>query len=221
VPPTLALALATIRTGARRPAPYVLAGLGCLALWGGVSLEILALGEGNRAPELAVGTAEGVALVLAALLVPSLVDEDARSGWGQALWASRGGLPAILTGRYLGGWALSLAAGVPVLLLAAVLGGEGPRPLAPTWPAALLVASALACAWALLLARLLPPAAAALGTLLVVALARVGAPAPSHALLPWPVDPRRAAPVAALAAQAASAAGLLFASFAVRPASES
>jgi hypothetical protein len=220
--PTLAFAASTARSGLRRPAPWVAAGLGSLALWGGSTLEILALGEGSRAQELAVGTAEGVALLLAALLLPAWIGEDAASGWGASLSASRVGLRGRLTGRYLGAWALALAAGVPSLLLAVAAFEPPAAPLHPSWPPALVVAAAVACAWAVALARVLPPAAAALGTVVVVALSRVGEGAPVRALLPAPVDPLRGTSGSALLAQALAAAALVFGSFALgrRDASE-
>jgi hypothetical protein len=184
--PAAEIALDTLRTAGRRPLALSAAALGCLALWAGAGLEVLGLGRGSRALVLAVGTAEAIGLLLGVVLAVRLVGEDEASGVGEALDAARAGTGSRLTGRFLGVWGVALLAGLPVLLLGAALlcaAGEGPAP-ATGWPAALALEVAAAGAWAVLLARTLPPGAATLAALVVAVATRLGDAGPLAALFP-------------------------------------
>jgi hypothetical protein len=180
----------TVSTGLRRPLVYGVAALGCLLLWAGVALEILALGTGSRALVLGVGTAEAVALLVALTTPPRTLGDDDGSGLAESIDGGGGGYASRLTGRFLGAWLLSLLAAAPALALSVALYndiGAGPAP-ASGWLAALAVEVGAVAAWCALLARVLPPAPATLVGLLVLVSARVGVPEPLGALLPRPLD---------------------------------
>jgi hypothetical protein len=211
----------TLATALRRPLVLVMAALGCFALWGGVSLEILALGEGSRSLELGVATAEGVALVVAVLLAARVLEEDELTGYGEALDGGGAGYLSRLTGRYLGVWAAALASTAPVLVLSVVLYnqvGHGPVPRPAAWAPGLVLEVGVAAGWTVWLGRLLPSAGAALLALLAVALGRSEVSAGLAALLPQPVDVLASAPEPGpLFAQALVAVATVLASAAVPP----
>jgi hypothetical protein len=217
----LLIARSTLRASLRRLTTPAVAAVGCLALWGGVSLEILALGYGSRALELGVATAEGVALLLAILLPTRFLHEDDTSGQGEALDGGGAGLTSRLTGRYLGAVLGAVAGAIPVLGLSLVLYnqmGVGPVPAASAWGPALVAETAVVAGWTVLLARILPPAPTALLSLLVVLVARAGVPPAVSGVLPRPVDVfATVADPRALLGQACAALATVFAACAVAP----
>jgi hypothetical protein len=119
-----AYALSSVGTALRAPATLLFVALGCAGGWIGLSLSVLALGEGSaQAPAIALSTAQATAALLTLWWIARLLDEDGAAGFTQMADQTIPGPRGRLLGRWLGAGGIGSLGGVLVhLLLSAATG---------------------------------------------------------------------------------------------------